>query len=380
MGRPWVDHPSWSIVAAASDASGRDVGRPAPRRRRRRAAPHRERPARHLRAQPGGPRRRPGARRALLSARPATASASTRALTAAGALRFEDGVRLVTERGASHAGRRRRPPGTMAAVLGLDDDVVAEACARATRRRVGGQHQRRRAGRDRRRPRRHRRGRHDRQGARRPQGAAPPGRRRLPHPLHGAGRGAPPARPSRRPASPTPRCPVHRQRRRPRPTSTPTSGPTCSTAQLTSPVRWRQTVERMVADGVHRLPRARPRRACSPAWPSARRPTRTRHASAAEPAALDERRRGGRRRRAVDHHEGEHLFAAERLVVSPAAGVFTPADDVAEGQHIERGPRGRARRPATRSARPSGARVKGLLAVAGERLTRSQPVAWLRTA
>ena len=25
MGRPWADHPSWSIVAAASEASGRDV-------------------------------------------------------------------------------------------------------------------------------------------------------------------------------------------------------------------------------------------------------------------------------------------------------------------------------------------------------------------
>ncbi|MGH9100005.1 MAG: ACP S-malonyltransferase, partial [Acidimicrobiales bacterium] len=27
MGRPWVDHPSWEVVAEASEAAGRDVGR-----------------------------------------------------------------------------------------------------------------------------------------------------------------------------------------------------------------------------------------------------------------------------------------------------------------------------------------------------------------
>ena len=81
----------------------------------------------------------------------------------------------------------------------------------------------------------------------------------------------------------------------------------------------------------------------------------------------------------VEHHDGEHLFAAERMVVSPAAGVFTPADDVAEGQHIERGSVvGHVAGHEVRS--PFRGTVKGLLAVAGERLTRSQPVAWLRTA
>src|SRR5690606_30093572 len=52
------------------------------------------------------------------------------ALVAAGALSFEDGARLVAARGdAMHdAGSRRA--GTMAAVLGLDDDKVEVACAR----------------------------------------------------------------------------------------------------------------------------------------------------------------------------------------------------------------------------------------------------------
>ena len=75
--------------------------------------------------------------------------------------------------------------------------------------------------------------------------------------------------------------------------------------------------------------------------------------------------------------DGEHLFAAERLVVSPAAGVFEPAD-LAEGEHIERGRVvGHVAGEAIRS--PFRGAVMGVLAVAGERLTRSQPVAWLRT-
>jgi [acyl-carrier-protein] S-malonyltransferase len=82
---------------------------------------------------------------------------------------------------------------------------------------------------------------------------------------------------------------------------------------------------------------------------------------------------------AADHHDGEHLFATERLVVSPAAGVFTPAADVAEGQHIEPGRVvGHVAGQEVRS--PFRGTVKGLLAVTGERLTRSQPVAWLRSA
>jgi [acyl-carrier-protein] S-malonyltransferase len=102
-------------------------------------------------------------------------------------------------------------------------------------------------------------------------------------------------------------------------------------------------------------------------------------AAASEPAALDGIAEVAAAAGALDHHDGEHLFAAERLVVSPAAGVFTPASDVAEGQHIERGRVvGHVAGHEVRS--PFRGTVKGLLAVAGERLTRSQPVAWLRTA
>ena len=148
-------------------------------------------------------------------------------------------------------------------------------------------------------------------------------------------------------------------------------------AQLTSPVLWRQSVERMVADGVTAFLELGPGSVLT-GMAKRSAPDATARA-AAEPAALDALVEVAASVGAVDHHDGEHLFAVERLVVSPAAGVFTPAGDVAEGQHIERGRVvGHVAGNEVRS--PFHGTVKGLLAVAGERLTRSQPIAWLRTA
>jgi [acyl-carrier-protein] S-malonyltransferase len=78
-------------------------------------------------------------------------------------------------------------------------------------------------------------------------------------------------------------------------------------------------------------------------------------------------------------HEGEHLFATERLVVSPAAGVFTPDPAIGPGEMIHAGAIvGRVGDQEVRS--PFGGSVMGLIAVDGERVTVSQPIAWLRTA
>jgi [acyl-carrier-protein] S-malonyltransferase len=99
--------------------------------------------------------------------------------------------------------------------------------------------------------------------------------------------------------------------------------------------------------------------------------------SAADPSALDAVVEAAAAAGAVEHRDGEHLFAAERVVVSPAAGVFEPAD-VAEGELVERGRVvGHVAGQAIRS--PWRGVVMGLMALTGERLTRSQPVAWLRT-
>jgi [acyl-carrier-protein] S-malonyltransferase len=51
------------------------------------------------------------------------------ALVAAGALNFEDGARLVDVRGKAMAAAGRRNPGGMAAVIGLDPQVIEDICA-----------------------------------------------------------------------------------------------------------------------------------------------------------------------------------------------------------------------------------------------------------
>ena len=57
------------------------------------------------------------------------------ALAAAGALRFEDGLRLVRLRGELMATAGDRRPGAMAAIIGLDDEVIDKLCEAAS---VGG--------------------------------------------------------------------------------------------------------------------------------------------------------------------------------------------------------------------------------------------------
>jgi [acyl-carrier-protein] S-malonyltransferase len=54
------------------------------------------------------------------------------ALTAAGALSFEDGLRLVRERGRLMKQAGEQNPGAMAALLGLNADVVRDLCQRAS--------------------------------------------------------------------------------------------------------------------------------------------------------------------------------------------------------------------------------------------------------
>lgn len=53
------------------------------------------------------------------------------ALAASGAVDFETGLRLVSARGTAMAAAAAERPGTMAAVMGADDDAVEKACAAA---------------------------------------------------------------------------------------------------------------------------------------------------------------------------------------------------------------------------------------------------------
>ena len=76
-------------------------------------------------------------------------------------------------------------------------------------------------------------------------------------------------------------------------------------------------------------------------------------------------------------HEGELLFATERLVVSPAAGVFTPVDGLDVGTTVAAGDLlGTIGNEEVRS--PFAGALMGWLALDTERVTSSQPIAWLQ--
>jgi [acyl-carrier-protein] S-malonyltransferase len=76
--------------------------------------------------------------------------------------------------------------------------------------------------------------------------------------------------------------------------------------------------------------------------------------------------------------EGEHLFAVERLVVSPASGIFTPIDDIRTGAAIDVGMViGHIGDVEVRS--PFAGVLQTFIAVDTERVTARQPIAWLRT-
>jgi biotin carboxyl carrier protein len=77
-------------------------------------------------------------------------------------------------------------------------------------------------------------------------------------------------------------------------------------------------------------------------------------------------------------HQGELLYVSERIVISPAAGVFEPAEnvDLAAGTSIEVGTLlGTVSGTEVRSQ--FAGQLKGHLAHPGERVQTGQPIAWL---
>jgi [acyl-carrier-protein] S-malonyltransferase len=127
MGQPWARERSWSLVTDASDVVGRDLGRLL------------------LEADAAELRHTRNAQLTTfvlslvaldavdrLGVGPAAAAGHSlgeyTALTATGALSFADGVRLVAARGEAMQAAAEANPGTMAAVLGLDDEATGVAC------------------------------------------------------------------------------------------------------------------------------------------------------------------------------------------------------------------------------------------------------------
>ena len=130
MGRPWVDHESWELVEEASDVAGRDVARllldaDADELKDTRNA--------QLTTFVSSLMVLDAVER--LGIEPSYCAGHSlgeyTALAATGALSFADGVRLVCERADAMHEAGNSNVGTMAAVLGLDDDQVEVACRRA---------------------------------------------------------------------------------------------------------------------------------------------------------------------------------------------------------------------------------------------------------
>jgi [acyl-carrier-protein] S-malonyltransferase len=130
MGAPWVDHPSFEVVAEASAAAGRDL-----------STLLLEAPMEELTATANAQLATFVLSLVVLDAverlglSPGACAGHSlgeyTALVASGALSFEDGVTLVVERGDAMGHAGEDAPGTMAALLGITDDDAEAACQRA---------------------------------------------------------------------------------------------------------------------------------------------------------------------------------------------------------------------------------------------------------
>ena len=375
MGRPWEGHESWELVADASDVAGRDVARLLL-----------DADAEELKDTRNAQLTTFVSSLMVLDAverlgiEPSFCAGHSlgeyTALTATGALSFEDGVRLVVERADAMHEAGTVNPGTMAAVLGLDDDQVEVACRLADNDvwvanfnapgqvviagSVAGVEAA---------------GRH----------AKDLGAKRV-MPLQVSG------------AFHTPYMTAARDRLRaaialasPRDTEVPVvsnvdaaahdTGEEWSSllsAQLSSPVRWKHCLLSLAESGVTGFVELGPGGVLTGMAKRTVEDLRT--ISVSTPDELDKLIEwvGSSAPVTPVQHEGEHLFAVERLVVSPAAGVFTPVDNVRAGTVIEVGHLlGHVGEAEVRS--PFAGRVENYIAVEGERVTARQPIAWLRT-
>ena len=375
MGRPWADHESWELVEEASQYAERDVARllldaDADELRDTRNA--------QLTTFVSSLMVLDAAER--LGIEPSFCAGHSlgeyTALTATGALSFDDGVRLVCERSDAMHQAGLDNPGTMAAVLGLDDDLVEVACRRAdsdvwvANFNAPGQVV----------------------IAGSPDGVAAAGvvakelgaKKVMPLQVSGAFH--------------TPFMAPARDRLRkaiaeasPRDTEVPVvsnvdavphdTGQAWSSllsAQLSSPVRWKHCLLMLAELGVTGFAELGPGGVLT--GMAKRTVEAARTISVSTPEDLDkliEWVNAGSSRSATQF-EGEHLFASERLVVSPAAGVFTPLADITDGMSITVGTvLGHVGEAEVRS--PFAGVLQSYIALHGERITLRQPIAWLRT-
>ncbi len=375
MGRPWAEHESWELVDEASEVADRDVGYLLLD-----ADAEELRDTRHAQLTTFVSSLMVLDAAERLGLEPSFCAGHSlgeyTALTATGALGFDEGVRLVCERADAMHQAGIENPGTMAAVLGLDDDQVEVACRRAdsdvwvANFNAPGQVV----------------------IAGSPEGVAAAGvvakelgaKKVMPLQVSGAFH--------------TPFMTAARDRLRkaiaeanPRDTEVPVisnvdalahnTGAEWSSllsAQLSSPVRWKHCLLALEDVGVTEFVELGPGGVLT--GMAKRTVESARTIAVSTPEDLEKllewvnagSPRGG------SQLEGEHLFAHERLVVSPAAGLFTPITGLADGSQLNVGDvLGQVGDTEVRS--PFAGVLQSYIAVDGERVTMRQPIAWLRT-
>ena len=374
MGRPWVDHESWELVDEASDVAGRDVG------------------ALLLDADAEQLKDTRNAQLTTFVSSLMVLDAVERlgidasfcaghslgeytALAATGALGFQEGVILVCERAAAMHDAGQAQVGTMAAVLGLDDDQVEVACNLADadvwvanfnapgQVVIAGSPGGVEAA-----------GKHAKDlGAKRVMALQVSGafhtsymsaaRDRLREAISIAG-----IRDAEIPVVSNVDAKSHDQG---------SEWTALLSAQLASPVRWKQCLQTLAQLGVNDFAELGPGGVLTGMAKRSVEGSRT--ISVATPEDLDRLLEwvGGDVAPPAHDLEGEHLFGFERLIVSPAAGIFTPIGLDANGL-IEVGTvLGHVGEHEVRS--PFRGILQNFIAVDTERVTSRQPIAWLRT-
>ena len=375
MGRPWTEHESWELVEEASDVSGRDVGRllldaDADELKDTRNA--------QLTTFVSSLMVLDAVER--LGVEPSFCAGHSlgeyTALTATGALGFDDGVRLVVERAEAMHEAGQNNPGTMSAILGLDDELVEVACRRADSdvwvANFNAPGQIVIAG--------------SAEGVAKAVAIAKElgAKKAMALPVSGAFH--------------TPFMIPARDRLReaiasanPRDTEVPVISnvdaiahdhgdewASLLSAQLSSPVRWKQCLQTLNDLGVTGFAELGPGGVLTGMAKRTLEGSRT--ISVSTPDELDKFIEwvNNAAPTGIQQHEGEHLFAVERLVVSPASGVFAPLTSFQPGDRIAIG-----QTLGMIGDTPVVSVFEGILqsfiAVDGERVTLRQPIAWLRT-
>ncbi|WP_419841091.1 ACP S-malonyltransferase [Candidatus Poriferisodalis sp.] len=378
MGAAWTSHASWELVAEASDACGRDV-----------AALLLEAEADELRHTRNSQLSTFVLSMVVLDAVERTGATfdcaaghslgEYSALTATGALAYDDAVRLVAERGEAMQVAADEQHGTMAAVLGLDDDLVAEACD-ATLGDVWVAN-------------------YNAPGQVVIAGA--------PDAVAVAGDEAKAAGAKRLMALPvggafhTPYMAPAKERLRKALAEVEIRAPSVPVAanvdaclrsdadewrtllaqQLTSPVLWRASMHALADAGVATFVELGPGRVLTGMTRRIHRDATS--VSVTAPAEIDQlmemlAKDAPTAPTAPIVLGGENLYVTERLIVSPCAGIFALSPDIGNGQHIGVGDVvGYVAGEEVRSS--FAGTVMGIMAAEGERVTARQPVAWLRT-